>query len=241
MNREDEHGRPDPPTRRVRWRERLGFTADVLQLAGWIGVPTLAVLAGLVWGATGENEPESAPTKDSPASSSTARPATSSSSVTSSGAAPGRTALLSDLPRASSVGSSSDLRFRDVEINGDRHENSLHHRCELYCDGPSPATYEVVLGREFSRFTALAGVVDTAARETRTKFEIDVDGKLHTFTAELGKPQAVDIDVRGALRLTVRIYAPAPLKSPLEAGADIAGGVQSVLPDAALGHPLLVS
>lgn len=222
---------------RRRWRERLGLTADLLQVAGWIGVPTLAVVLGIVFGTSGDpDQQQSAPTGESPSQQVTSPPL-----VTSTAAPVAARTLLQELPKASSSGSSIDLRFRDVDINGTHYENSLYYHCELYCDGPSPQTYEVDLGRRFARFEAVAGAVDTAAAGVAAKVEIDVDGKLYKFEAALGRPQPVTVDVQGALRLRIRMYAPATLKSPIQAGADAAGGRTSVLPDTALGHPVLVS
>jgi hypothetical protein len=224
---------------RVRWRERLGVTADLLQVAGWIGLPTLAVVLGIVFGAGGG--PDNAETTPSPPVTSppvTTQP--TATAGTSSAQPVAQRTLLQELARADSSGSSIDLRFRDVDINGERYQNSLHYHCELYCDGPSPATYEVDLGRRFARFEAVAGVVDTAAGDAGATFEIDVDDKHYTFDAALGRSQPVNIDTKGALRLRIRMYAPATLKSPIQAGADVAGGKKSLLPDSALGHPVLV-
>jgi hypothetical protein len=219
----------------AKWRERLGLTADVLQLATWIGLPTVVALVGFLLTGGGQSN-QSAPPSPS-ATTTTNAPSTVSSTTPSSGQ-PVSTALLSDLPSAS--GKSSDLRFQDVDIDGRHYENSLRYSCELFCDGPSPATYDVDLGRRYSRFTAVAGVVDTAASGSTDKFEIDVDGALQSWTASIGHPQTIDIDVHNALRLSIRIYPPATLRSPLQAGADAAGGTSSVLPDAALGHPVLI-
>lgn len=115
-------------------------------------------------------------------------------------------------------------------------ENSLYYRCELYCNGSSAATYTAVLGRKYRTLAAVAGVVDTAARGTSTKFEIDVDGTLYPFKPSVGKPEKANVNVEGALQVTIRIYAPATLKSPLEAGG--AGDKSNTLPNAALGSPL---
>jgi hypothetical protein len=229
---------------RVRWRERLGVTADVLQVASWIGLSTLGVALGIVFG-TGGGSDNAGPSPSPLVTSQpvTTQPVTSQPTATSgtSSAVPvAQRTLLQELAKADSSGSPIDLRFRDVDINGERYQNSLHYHCELYCDGPSPATYEVDLGRRFARFETVAGVVDTAAGDANAKFEIDVDDKHYTFDATLGRSQPVNIEVKGALRLRIRMYAPATLKSPLQAGADAAGGKKSVLPDSALGHPVLV-
>jgi hypothetical protein len=219
----------------AKWRERLGLTADVLQLATWIGLPTVAALVGFLLTGGGQSSQSSPPPTST--TMTTSAPAATGTS-TSSSRQPVSTALLSELPSAG--GKSADLRFQDVDIDGQHYENSLRYSCDLFCNGPSPATYDVDLGRRYSRFTAVAGVVDTAASGSTDKFEIDVDGALQSWTASIGHPQTIDIDVHNALRLSIRIYPPATLKSPLQAGADTAGGTSSVLPDAALGHPVLI-
>lgn len=201
-------------------------------------MPTVAGLVAVVVSGGGQSDQSAPPPASTTIPASTTRATTSTGTATTSSSATVSTALLSDLPRAGEP--SSDLRFQDVDIDGQHYENSLRYSCELFCNGPSPAAYDVDLGRRFSRFTAVAGVVDTAASGSADKFEIDVDGVLKSWTASIGHPQNIDIDVRNALRLTIRIYPPATLKSPLQAGADAAGGVQSALPDAALGHPVLI-
>ncbi|WP_170067852.1 NPCBM/NEW2 domain-containing protein [Lentzea guizhouensis] len=146
-------------------------------------------------------------------------------------------ALLSELPLVS--GSNNiDLDFADVDIDGVRYTSSLHYHCSLYCDGKSPATYEVSLGGLYTLFQAKAGIASTGANEP-TKFEIEADGEVTTVVASAGKAQDVSVDVRGVQRLKIRIYAPAPLVGPLQAGVDATSGDERVLPDAALGSPVL--
>ncbi|WP_328997930.1 NPCBM/NEW2 domain-containing protein [Kribbella sp. NBC_00709] len=153
-------------------------------------------------------------------------------------------ALLSDLPQVDNsdgVNSSIDLRFEGLTVNGDDFANSLTYRCSLYCNGSSPQTWEVSLGKKYRQFTALAAVADTAGGEkTTTKFEVDVDGEAHSYTARVGKPAPIKLDVRGALRLRIRIFAPADLRSPIRAGADSTQGKGSQMPNAGLTTPQLL-
>lgn len=132
-----------------------------------------------------------------------------------------------------------DLDFADVTIQGQAYESSLYYYCSLFCNGDSPATYEVDLGGRFSEFEATAGIV-AAGADVPTKIEVDVDGSLvQTYIVRVGQPADVDVSVAGAQRLRITIYAPAPLPSPMQAGADAAGGVEHVFPNVALGKPTL--
>ncbi|SMD27370.1 NPCBM/NEW2 domain-containing protein [Kibdelosporangium aridum] len=237
--------------RRRLWRERLGVTADVLQILGWLGLPGLLVIGGFLLGTSSEDaSPPSQPTPTTPTVTipstqppSPNTPAPPAPSVSTTTAEPTterapESVLLADLPRVNG-NNDIDIDVTDVQINGLSYPNSLHYNCSLYCDGTSPATYGVVLGRKYTRLQATVGVVDSGPNNP-VRFEIDLDGKVHTYTAQLGKPADVNLDVTGALQAKVRIYAPAPLKSPLAAGVDAAGGKSSVLPNAALGHPVLL-
>ncbi|OKJ95667.1 hypothetical protein AMK34_21935 [Amycolatopsis sp. CB00013] len=86
----------------------------------------------------------------------------------------------------------------------------------------------------------MSGIPSTGA-DVSTKIEIDVDGQLKgTYMVQATKPMPIEIAVKGAQRLRIALYAPAPLRTPLQAGVDSAGGVQHVLPDVALGKPTLL-
>lgn len=225
---------------------RIGRTADVLQILGFLGVPTvIGVVIWLASSSSGENDDRSAPTTTTTIATTVATPqaptrAEPTTTTTTRSAtlppAPQRT-LLSELPLVN--GSNNiDLSFADVDIDGTPYHNSLHYHCSLYCDGKSPATYEVPLGGNYTRFHARAGIVSTGADEP-TKFEIEADGKVTTVVARVGKSQDVSIDVTGVQRLKIRIYAPAPLVGPLQAGVDATSGEKRVLPNAALGSPVV--
>lgn len=153
--------------------------------------------------------------------------------------------MLSDLPpvdNSDGANSSIDLRFEGLTVNGTDYANSLTYRCNLFCNGTSPQTWEVSLGRRYTQFVARAAVADTAGGEkTTTKIEVDVDGEAHFYTARVGKSVPIKLDVRGALRLRIRIFAPTDLKSPIQAGADAAAGKGSQMPNAGLTTPQLLT
>lgn len=142
---------------------------------------------------------------------------------------------------ADRANSDIDLDFQNLFVNGDTYVNSPPYRCDLFCNRSSLQTYEVSLGKKYRQFTVLAGVADTAGGEkTTTRFEVDVDGEAHSYAASVGKPARIKLDVRGALRLRIRIFAPNDLKSPVQSGADAAAGKGSQLPNAGLGTPRLL-
>lgn len=222
---------------------RIGRTADILQILGFIGVPTVVgVIIWLTSSSTDESDDRSAPifaTTTVHTSRTPVRTQPSTTTSPSSQAPASQRTLLSDLPLVD--GSNNiDLSFTDVDIDGTRYHNSLHYHCSLYCDGKSPATYEVALGGRYTSFHTRAGIVSTGANEP-TKFEIEADGKVTTVVASVGKSQGVSVNVTGMQRLKIRIYAPAPLVGPLQAGVDATSGEKRVLPNAALGSPVLTS
>jgi hypothetical protein len=133
-----------------------------------------------------------------------------------------------------------DLKFDSVEINGTYYGDSLIYSCKMYCNGSAPQTYEVSLGRKYSKFKAMAGIMDSSSGPT--KIEIESDGHfLQRIITETGKPKQVNVNVKNLLHLKIKLYAPQRLKSPLEAGADAAGGNNGgELPGVALGDPRLI-
>ncbi|WFE40830.1 hypothetical protein [Micromonospora sp. WMMD998] len=212
----------------------------------------LVVFAGVQAVAQTHSPPESdtpsqgaAPTTE-PAS--TTPPATPTSAPTPTPAPPTTepspvmaTSLL-DLP-AVDEDTSSSIDLDDpgtLEIDGTTYGRALVYQCSLYCDGPSPQVREVTLGRKFSRFTATAAVLDTSTG--RHRIDITLDGHPpKTFAVAPGSPASINVSVAGVSRLRIQLYAPGKLKSPLQAGADAAGGNNGGgLPGIALGDPTLL-
>ncbi|MDX8032484.1 hypothetical protein SK803_19910 [Lentzea sp. BCCO 10_0856] len=74
------------------WWRRIGRTADVLQILGWIGVPTLAVIIGVFFAAGGGGDTQSATSAagrtTNPPKPVTAVPPTGGAGVTTSNSRP---------------------------------------------------------------------------------------------------------------------------------------------------------
>lgn len=235
-----------PERTKTAWKAVLGgaLTIVIGLVLVWAGVEDYR----FPWAKPGPTSP--ATTKPTGGSSPPARPTVKPTTNSPRPTPPPPTrpkvppALLSDLPQVdNSDGSNSsiDLRFEGLTVNGNDYANSLTYRCSLFCNGTSPQTWEVSLGKKYSLFTARAAVADTAGGEkTTTKFEVDVDGEAHSYTARVGRSVPIKLDVRGALRLRIRIFAPTDLKSPIQAGADAAAGKGSQMPNAGLTTPQLL-
>ncbi|MDQ1295307.1 MAG: hypothetical protein QG608_3192 [Actinomycetota bacterium] len=149
--------------------------------------------------------------------------------------------FLSELTEVDSETSDDiDLKFNPVEINGTYYGDSLIYSCKMYCNGSAPQTYEVSLGRKYSKFEAMAGIMDSSSSGP-TKIEIEADDRLlRRIITQTGDPKQVNVNVQNVLHLKIKLYPPHRLKSPLEAGADAAGGNNAGgLPGVALGDPRL--
>ncbi|MFI7679386.1 NPCBM/NEW2 domain-containing protein [Actinophytocola sp. NPDC049390] len=220
----------------------LGRAADIVGILAFFGITAgtvLALLGGDDTPGTGSSAPSVTTTERTVPTEESTSTTAETPVITPSDVPSARRTLLSELTRVE--GSNDiDLDFTDVTIQGDTYENSLHYHCSLYCNGDSPATFEVDLGGKYSMFTAFAGITASGA-DAPTKIEIDVDGVLaKTYEVRVGQPAEVEVPVAGAQRLRISMYAPAPLPSPIQAGADAAGGVSHVFPDVALGKPTLL-
>jgi len=70
------------------------------------------------------------------------------------------------------VESSFDLDTGQAEIGGNTYPNSLIFSCDLFCNGDGTGSYVINLGRDYSRFTATIGVLDTGANLNPAAFEV---------------------------------------------------------------------
>ncbi|MFF0234408.1 hypothetical protein [Micromonospora sp. NPDC005254] len=176
-----------------------------------------------------------------PPASATSTQATPSTPATTEPPPVMATSLL-DLPAVDEdTNSSIDLdEPGTVEINGTTYGHALIYQCSLYCDGSSPQVREVTLGKKFSRFRTTAAVLDTSTG----KYRIDITLDRHppkTYTITPGNPASINISVAGISRLRIQLYAPGKLKSPLQAGVDVAGGNNGGgLSGIGLGDPILL-
>lgn len=103
-----------------------------------------------------------------------------------------------------------------------------------------PQTYEVTLGRKYGRFTAQAGVLDTAAGRYKVEVTLDQQAPI-AYIAEPGNIAKIDLAVNNVNRMRLQLYSAFPLKSPLAAGADTTVGRNGArLPGLALANPLLL-
>ncbi|WP_410611100.1 hypothetical protein [Amycolatopsis sp. lyj-109] len=222
----------------------LGRTADILGILGFFGISMAAIVG---WLSGGEDGPVTPSTSSSPSSVDvTASPGPSPSgtptlTATTPLPTPPPEALRTPLSEFAPVSGSNniDLKFDDVTMRGAAFGQSLHYSCSLYCNSQSPATYVADLGGKYTKFEATAGIPSTG-RDVPTKIEIDMDGRLKgTYVVSVAKPTAISISVAKVQRLRITFYPPEKLRTPLQSGADIAGGDEHVLPDVALGTPTL--
>ncbi|MGZ0153529.1 hypothetical protein ACXJJ3_41130 [Kribbella sp. WER1] len=151
------------------------------------------------------------------------------------------TSLLA-LPRVAED-TNDDIDLDDAgttQIDGTTYGQALVYQCSDFCNGSSPQVREVTLGRKFKRFTATAVVLDSSNGSHRV--DITLDGQApRVYTVRPGHPEPIKLDVTGISRLRVQLYAPGPLKNPIQAGADSAAGRNGGgLPGVALGDPMLL-
>ncbi|WP_299169686.1 hypothetical protein [uncultured Arthrobacter sp.] len=134
-----------------------------------------------------------------------------------------------------------DLEETDASsINGTAYARTLRYECNLYCNGSSPQVFEVTLGKKFSTFTTSLGVLDTKNGEHRIDISLD-QGDPVIYTANPGPPTEITLDVKEVSRMTIRLYAPNELKSPLQAGVDSTIGENGGdLPGVALADPVVL-
>lgn len=127
-----------------------------------------------------------------------------------------------------------------IDIDGRTYGRALVYRCSLFCNGSSPQTREVTLGRRYQRFVTTLAVLDTSTG--RHRVDITLDTRLpKTYTVTPGHARKIILDVTGVSRMRIELYAPSPLKNPIQAGADSTVGRNGGgLPGVGLGDPMLL-
>lgn len=109
-------------------------------------------------------------------------------------------------------GPCADWEEGGVRVEGRFYEQG--YMAEHVCSPPDAvtATASYVVGRRFSRFTALVGMVDTSAYPGPVAVEVyfDDDEQRMEFTSDVrvGKPLEIDIDATDAVRVTIRLTVP---------------------------------
>lgn len=146
--------------------------------------------------------------------------------------------LLTDLQP---VTKSSDLSLDEpLTLGGESHLHSIQYSCYLFCND-SPGSIEYDLGKQYSTFTATIGVNDRAASTEQVgQFIAYLDGvQIGIWTVQFGQPQAINLSVADGLRLRLD-WGIEGVVSPIQAGANAAGGVSTPLPDLVWGSPTLI-
>ncbi|HYQ64757.1 TIR domain-containing protein [Actinophytocola sp.] len=152
-------------------------------------------------------------------------------------AGPGHPLLLTNLAPTQR---SSDLRLGPAEIDGRYFGESIVYRPSLFSAQPR-ASISFNLGRKYGRLEVTVGVLDDAAEADQVGvFRIVTDGKVSTqVAASQGQPQLLSVEVTDVLNLRLEAYRPGTTAHPLQAGANMAGGVSNKLPELAWGDPML--
>lgn len=135
---------------------------------------------------------------------------------------------------------SSDVRMTDAEIDGMNRGDSIVYRPSLFAHEPR-AVVEYNLGRRYTGFEVVAGVLDDAADADQTGyFQVFLDGvPQDQVEVRMGRPAWMRYDVINVLRLRLVAYRPGTTVSPLLAGVLAAGGQSNKLPALAWGNPVL--
>jgi NPCBM/NEW2 domain len=130
-------------------------------------------------------------------------PATSTSTLTSSAPPTPESDYLFNLTPidgAYEVGSKS--------VNGQTFGRSIFHGLSE-CNSGEGYSVEYDIGRQYSTFTATAGLSDLDTRGARTvQFRIDTDRGHDYFTSGRGESHKVSFDIRGSLFLRLTVYEP---------------------------------
>lgn len=136
-------------------------------------------------------------------------------------------------------------RGRDVgpavaEIDGMHHADSLVYRTSVFAL-ELEGTVEYNLGRRFTRFEAIAGVLDDALDADQVGcFQVFLDGEPHEqVEVRMGHPVLVRHDVAGVLRLRLVAYRPGTTVGPFARAALVVLGRRPNLPALAWGSPTL--
>lgn len=150
---------------------------------------------------------------------------------------PPESVLLTSLPV---VQRSADVHLGAASINGRHYGDSVIYRCSLFANEPR-GSISFNLGLDYRHLQTTVGVLDDAADSSQVGvFQVLLDGAVREeVTVKQGQPRALTIDVTDVLRLQLLAYRPGTIKSPLEAGARMAGGLSNYLPELAWGNPTL--
>lgn len=134
----------------------------------------------------------------------------------------------------------SDIRMTGAEIDGMHRGDSIVYRPSLFANEPR-GIVEYNLGRRYTGFEAVAGVLDDAADAGQTGyFQVILDGvPQDQVEVRMGRPAWMRCDVVNVLRLKLVAYRPGTTASPLLAGVLAAGGQSNKLPELAWGKPVL--
>ncbi|WP_284746805.1 SEFIR domain-containing protein [Amycolatopsis sp. RTGN1] len=135
---------------------------------------------------------------------------------------------------------SSDVRMTGAEIDGMHRGDSIVYRPSLFANEPR-AVVEYNLGRRYTGFEAVAGVLDDAADAGQLGyFQVFLDNvPQEQVEVRMGRPAWMRYDVVNVLRLKLVAYRPGTTASPLLAGVLAAGGQSNKLPELAWGNPVL--
>lgn len=138
--------------------------------------------------------------------------------------------------------SSRDTRRGVAQIDGKHYGDSIILRPSVFTAEPR-GFVEFDLARAYRRFTSVVGVLDDAVEAAQKGyFRVLRDGSPEPVTsAALGEPGWIDLDVTGVLRLRLEMYRQGTVHSPLLAGALMASGGSSKLPELAWGDPALTA
>jgi hypothetical protein len=122
-----------------------------------------------------------------------------------------------------------------VELGGRLYAHSIRYKCEYFCNEPQ-GVVEYNLGRRYHNFAATVGVADDTQESSQMAvFEVYGDDKrIGRYQVRFGHPRAVSLSVSGVLRLRL-VIVEGNIESPIQAGANMAGGIQNHLPDVAWG------
>lgn len=135
---------------------------------------------------------------------------------------------------------SQDIRLTAAEINGRYYAESVVFRCDLFASHPVGAV-NYNLGKQYRRFEATVGVLDSAAEPHQVgMFKVVTDGMVRAKVAvQQGDPRVVTVDVTDVLSLRLEVHRPGTTPSPLLAGVNMTAGISNKLPELAWGNPIL--
>ncbi|WP_410618202.1 SEFIR domain-containing protein [Amycolatopsis sp. cmx-8-4] len=149
---------------------------------------------------------------------------------------PARTPLTSLPP----VRRGRDIVAAVAEIDGMHHADSLVYRSSVFAL-QLKGTVEYNLGRRFTKFEAIAGVLDDALDADQVGcFQVFLDGEpCEQVEVRMGHPVLVRHDLTGVLRLKLVAYRPGTTVGPLARAALVVTAQPPKLPALAWGSPTL--